>query len=56
MARAMAQVPVYEHAALGEGARVAGPCLIEAQTFTAYLKAGHDGVLDAFGNVNVTVA
>ena len=33
-----------------------GPCLVEAETFTAYLRPGHDGVLDRFGNLVVTVA
>lgn len=53
---AMIHVPVYELSALGEGAKVAGPCLVEAETFTAFLKTGHDGALDAFGNIIVTVA
>lgn len=54
--RSMAEIPVYELSQLGEGAQLAGPCLIEAQTFTAYLKRGHGGMVDAFGNVIVTVA
>lgn len=54
--RAMIDVPVYELSTLGEGAQIAGPCLVEAQTFTAFLKDGHDGALDAFGNIIVTVA
>lgn len=54
--RAMIDVPVYELSTLGEGAVLPGPCLIEAQTFTAFLKQGHEGKLDAFGNVIVTVA
>jgi N-methylhydantoinase A len=49
-------VPVYELSTLGHGARLFGPCLVEAPTFTAFLKQGHDGVLDAFGNINVTAA
>jgi len=55
-ARSMIEVPVYELSALGEGAKLHGPCLIEAPTFTAFLKRGHDGSLDTFGNINVTVA
>ena len=47
---------VYGMADLGAGARVAGPCLIEAETFTAYLKDGHDGEVDRYGNLVVTVA
>lgn len=54
--RMMAEIPVYELSQLGEGAQIAGPCLLEAQTFTAYLKRGHDGIVDAFGNLIVTVA
>jgi N-methylhydantoinase A len=50
------QAPVYEMSSLGAGARVAGPCLIEAETFTAYLKELHNGVLDKYGNLIVTVA
>lgn len=53
---AMIGVPVYELSLLGEGASISGPCLVEAQTFTAYLKHGHEGTLDAFGNIIVTVA
>ena len=41
-------------AGFGEGARVEGPCLIEAETFTAWLKAGHEGVVDRHGNLNVS--
>ena len=55
-ARAMVEVPVYELSTLGHGARLSGPCLVETPTFTAFLKQGHDGVMDAFGNINVTVA
>ncbi len=55
-ARSMIEVPVYELSALGEGARIAGPCLVESPTFTAYLKRGHEGTLDQYGNIDVTVA
>ncbi|MFO1138698.1 MAG: hydantoinase/oxoprolinase family protein [Paracoccus sp. (in: a-proteobacteria)] len=54
--RGMIDVPVYELSTLGEGAQLAGPCLVEAETFTAFLKRGHDGRLDRFGNIIVTVA
>lgn len=54
--RSMVEIPVYELSQLGEGAQLFGPCLVEAQTFTAYLKRGHDGMVDAFGNLIVTVA
>jgi N-methylhydantoinase A len=49
-------LPVYEMADLGSGARVAGPCLVEAETFTAYLKDQHQGEIDRYGNLVVTVA
>jgi N-methylhydantoinase A len=48
-------LPVYDLNLLGVGADVSGPCLVEADTFTAYLKAGHDGRIDAHGNIVVTV-
>lgn len=47
---------VYELADLGAGAKVAGPCLVEAETFTAYLKDSHNGEIDRYGNLVVTVA
>ena len=50
------EVPVYEMSALGAGARLSGPCLIEAATFTAYLKEQHGGTVDEHGNIVVTVA
>lgn len=55
-ARRMVDVPVYDLSTLGEGAHVPGPCLVEAETFTAFLKTKHNGTLDALGNINVTVA
>ena len=48
-------VPVYALDDLGSGAEVPGPCLVEAATFTAYLKTGHDGRIDIYGNLVVTV-
>lgn len=53
--RAMRALPVYDFAGLGSGARVEGPCLLDAPTFTAFLKNGHDGVVDAHGNLLVQV-
>lgn len=47
---------VYEMTEMGAGARVAGPCLVEAETFTAYLKDRHAGEIDRYGNLVVTVA
>lgn len=55
-ARRIEDLPVYDLSNLGAGAAIAGPCLVEAETFTAYLRPGHDGVLDRFGNLVVTVA
>jgi N-methylhydantoinase A len=50
------ELPVYEMAELGSGARIADPCLVEAETFTAYLKDRHQGEIDRYGNLVVTVA
>lgn len=49
-------LPVYELSGLGASARVDGPCLVEAETFTAYLKQDHQGEIDRYGNLVVTVA
>ena len=49
------EVPVWDMAAFGAGTRVEGPCLIEAETFTAWLKPGHRGIVDRHGNLGVTV-
>lgn len=49
-------VPVYDLARLGAGAQLAGPCLVEAETFTAYLKNQHQGEIDRYGNLVVNVA
>ncbi|MEZ5783917.1 MAG: hydantoinase/oxoprolinase family protein [Rhizobiaceae bacterium] len=49
-------LPVYELSTMGAGARIEGPCLVEAETFTAYLKAKHLGEIDPYGNLVVTVA
>ena len=49
-------LPVYELSTMGAGARIDGPCLVEAETFTAYLKAKHLGEIDPYGNLVVTVA
>lgn len=55
-ARAAEDLPVYDLGRLGSGARLAGPCLVEAPTFTAYLRQGHDGSVDRHGNLVVAVA
>ena len=49
-------LPVYDLATLGADAEISGPALVEAATFTAYLKSGHDGCVDAHGNLVVAVA
>ncbi|WP_434724122.1 hydantoinase/oxoprolinase family protein [Mesorhizobium sp. RIZ17] len=49
-------VPVYELAQLRAGAQLAGPCLVEAETFTAYLKDQHQGQIDRYGNLVVNIA
>jgi N-methylhydantoinase A len=54
--RSVEDLPVYGMINLGSGARVAGPCLVEAETFTAYLKDKHQGEIDRYGNLVVTVA
>ncbi len=54
-AGATENLPVYELGLLGAGAQVAGPCLVDAETFTAYLKPGHDGRVDRHGNLVVQV-
>jgi N-methylhydantoinase A len=50
------ELPVYEMGDLGAGVRLAGPCLVEAETFTAYLKDRHHGEIDRYGNLVVAVA
>jgi N-methylhydantoinase A len=49
-------LPVYDLSDLGTNARVEGPCLVEAETFTAYLKNSHRGEIDRYGNLVVNVA
>lgn len=53
--RAVEDIPVYDMNALGAGAVLSGSCLVEAETFTAYLKPGHTGTVDPYGNLVVTV-
>jgi N-methylhydantoinase A len=49
------QLPVYDAHALNYGAQIAGPCLIDATTFTAFLARGHFGTMDQYGNLLVEV-
>lgn len=48
-------IPVYKLSSLGSGALVDGPCVIDADTFTAFLKKSHHAAIDDYGNVVVTV-
>lgn len=52
----VANVPVYDGAAIGSGAAFVGPCLIETPTFTAMIKDGHRVAADEYGNFHVEVA
>ena len=49
------QLPVYDAHALNCGAQIAGPCLIDASTFTAFLARDHVGTMDRYGNLAVEV-
>jgi N-methylhydantoinase A len=51
----MRSVPVYDAHTLPSGATVAGPCLIDANTFTALLVRDHVGTMDQHGNLLVEV-
>lgn len=55
-AKAKQDLPVYELDGLGAGAQLAGPCIVDAETFTAYLRKGHDATVDTYGNLVVLVA
>jgi N-methylhydantoinase A len=46
---------VYDAHALNCGAQIAGPCLIDANTFTAFLARDHVGTMDQYGNLLVEV-
>jgi N-methylhydantoinase A len=52
----MRPVPVYDAATLNRGASIAGPCLVEASTFTALLRPGHRATMDQGGNLLVDVS
>jgi N-methylhydantoinase A len=51
----MRSVPVYDAHALYSGDTIAGPCLIDANTFTALLVRDHVGTMDQHGNLLVEV-
>jgi N-methylhydantoinase A len=49
-------IPVYELSHLGANAEVSGPAILEAPTFSAFLRPGHNGLIDERGNTLVTVS
>ena len=51
----MQQLPVYDVHTLNHGAQIAGPCLVDANTFTAFLVRSHVGTMDQHGNLLVEV-
>lgn len=48
-------LPVYELNDLGTGAEVFGPSVVEAETYTAIFRPGHDFKVDDLGNLLVTI-
>ncbi len=50
------EIPVFDGHALGSGARISGPSLIEETAFTALLLSGHDAEVDDHGNYLVTIS
>ena len=52
----MSDVPIYDGNALGKGARIDGPAVIEEETFTTLLLNGQSALVDARGNYLITVA
>ena len=46
-------LPVYDAHILSAGAIIAGPCLVDANTFTAFLMRNHVGTMDRYGNLMV---
>ena len=51
----MSDVPVYDGNALGQGARIEGPAVIEEETFTSLLLNGQSALVDARGNYLIIV-
>jgi N-methylhydantoinase A len=51
----MRAIPVYDAHTLSRGATIAGPCLVDANTFTAFLIRDHVGTMDQYGNLLVEV-
>ena len=52
----MSDVPIYDGNALGKGAQIDGPAVIEEETFTTLLLNGQSALVDARGNYLITVA
>jgi N-methylhydantoinase A len=51
----MQALPVYDAHTLNYRAEIAGPCLVDAETFTAFLARDHVGTMDQYGNLLVDV-
>ncbi len=51
----MRPLPVYDAHLLNYSAQIVGPCLIDANTFTAFLAPDHVGTMDQYGNLLVDV-
>ncbi len=51
----MRDLPVYELTDLAAGAEIQGPSVVEAETFTAIFRPGHDAKVDQLGNLIVTI-
>lgn len=49
-------IPVYKLSSLGSGAAMEGPCVLDADTFTAFLKKNHHAAIDDYGNIVVNVS
>jgi N-methylhydantoinase A len=52
----MVDTPVFDGAALGAGATIAGPAIIEQPGTTVVLLDGQKASLDDFGHLHVTAA
>jgi N-methylhydantoinase A len=52
----MSDTPIYDGNALGQGAQIDGPAVIEEETFTTLLLNGQSALVDARGNYLITVA
>ncbi|MEQ9640303.1 MAG: hydantoinase/oxoprolinase family protein [Alphaproteobacteria bacterium] len=51
----MRDIDVHDGDALGSGARIEGPAVLDSETFTALLLPGHAAQVDAQGNYHITV-